>query len=458
MCTPYPHCRRRLAIAIATLIAAISVNAACGGSSTGLRTPSDTPKPSQTPGPTATPGVIDRSKLPVRLTIPGIPDTPVSPAATPSASPWRGSYLHVIDLTDGTARVLDAAPLPNDPATTLLSHDVPGDAQLSPDRQQLAYLSRRGVVFIDIATGSTHVQAYPVDDRSYAPGGRCGWGDFLAWAPDSRRVAVDSGDQMLILDLGTGAPRQVLTSTRLCDLAWSPDGNWIVFADGSRLGRVRPDGSDRLTDSTVLGPYGFTWSPDSSQFFFAAETSIFTQDSFVSGIDLRARALPVRDTSSLAKTPEPYGPRFYPFIDALSSTGTRAASVRADRDDDLNRYSFIGTRDLYASDPKILATEESFACHGDAGCNGGTEASVPLRWSPDDSYLAYSATTSQPPRSTFGGIHLVEVVSKKVTDAVEGPDSFTPNGGATVEVCFPVFTVGWISTTSLVTLVRCGQE
>jgi hypothetical protein len=64
--------------------------------------------------------------------------------------------------------------------------------------------------------------------RLASPGG--GLGDDAAWAalsPDGRRVALLSGGELTVTELG-GPTRRVFAGAGLRQLAWSPDGQWLV--------------------------------------------------------------------------------------------------------------------------------------------------------------------------------------------------------------------------------------
>jgi dipeptidyl aminopeptidase/acylaminoacyl peptidase len=95
---------------------------------------------------------------------------------------------------------------------------------------------------------------------------------FPTPAPDGRRlayVAMDaSGAAIVHLDLASGERRELYRSSENVpfDLAWSPDGKYLVFLAGSPLGvQIVPgDGSKPARTVTTGQPAYFAWSPDGS--------------------------------------------------------------------------------------------------------------------------------------------------------------------------------------------------
>jgi WD40 repeat protein len=60
---------------------------------------------------------------------------------------------------------------------------------------------------------------------------------YLAWSPESQRLAVGDATRLLILDATTGAPLATYAYV-VSALAWSPDGRSIAIGDGYE-GQVR---------------------------------------------------------------------------------------------------------------------------------------------------------------------------------------------------------------------------
>lgn len=93
-----------------------------------------------------------------------------------------------------------------------------------------------------------------------------GWGLQASPSPDGTRFAYSDGVRLLVKTLATGHV-DTLSTTGFSSVSrprWSPDGNWIAFADYApdAIGLIHPDGSGLRN----LGGYadgGLTWSPDS---------------------------------------------------------------------------------------------------------------------------------------------------------------------------------------------------
>jgi ABC-type branched-subunit amino acid transport system substrate-binding protein len=108
---------------------------------------------------------------------------------------------------------------------------------------------------------------------------------WLAWSPDGQQIVFDAGsvpetgrfDHKLYLINADGSGLKQLTSGDTNDIfpAWSPDGNLIAFHRNCSLWVVRPDGSqprellggtDKFCASTI------EWSPDSQRIAFLNKT------------------------------------------------------------------------------------------------------------------------------------------------------------------------------------------
>jgi TolB protein len=94
---------------------------------------------------------------------------------------------------------------------------------------------------------------------------------FPAPAPDQRHLAYvtedDSGAAIVVLDVVSGERKEVYRSSASLpiDLAWSPDGKYIVFLAGEQLTAqiVPADGTLPARMIADGAPSYFAWSPDS---------------------------------------------------------------------------------------------------------------------------------------------------------------------------------------------------
>jgi TolB protein len=97
---------------------------------------------------------------------------------------------------------------------------------------------------------------------------------FPAPSPDGRRLAYvtndDNGQAITHLDLASGERRELYRSSQNMpfDLAWSPDGKYLVFlvasAQSLATHLVPTDGSRPAQSIATGNPTYFVWSPDSA--------------------------------------------------------------------------------------------------------------------------------------------------------------------------------------------------
>jgi DNA-binding SARP family transcriptional activator len=101
----------------------------------------------------------------------------------------------------------------------------------------------------------------------------------LAWSPDGQQIVFSASSpghpcRLHIINADGSGLRQ-LTGGEMPDIgpAWSPDGQWIIFTYGDALWLVRPDGSE---PHALLAVRDFhlsraVWSPDSQRIAFLHE-------------------------------------------------------------------------------------------------------------------------------------------------------------------------------------------
>jgi TolB protein len=142
----------------------------------------------------------------------------------------------------------------------------------------------------------------------------------LAWAPDSRHLAIALGGAIWIADARTGHRRRLVRDAE--SPAWSPDGAAIAFdrphttcplwRQGTLM-TVRPDGSHLRRVAAGIDP---DWSPDSRSLVYARDFSVYTRRLGSTGSRLLAAAAGF-PAGSLARAcphaPRPTGvrPRFF---------------------------------------------------------------------------------------------------------------------------------------------------
>jgi len=171
-----------------------------------------------------------------------------------------------------------------------------GDAQPhllpSPDHHLLAFLLGRKLMIVQ-ADGMSPVQMVkiiPLPDAPPAQGVpqiEAAYQYDLAWSPDSQRLAAADlqAGLLYVVDLASSAVTQWASGLAMSAVAWTPDGQWVVFAGQDGLYQSRGDGqspallaSGQLTGSPV-------WSPDGGRLlFWRADAGYVTVNLFTLGL------------------------------------------------------------------------------------------------------------------------------------------------------------------------------
>jgi len=142
--------------------------------------------------------------------------------------------LHVLDLTNGgdsdTGVVIDTDP----------ANDLP--YQVSPDGRFVAVLRGTGLSVVDLTSGAARELTASVDARRWAP---------FAWSADGRLLAYadvgpDGRGRVAVFDAQAGASTVLLESDGrgfYAGLSWTPAGGWLLYAFHPRGNRTEEEAS-----------------------------------------------------------------------------------------------------------------------------------------------------------------------------------------------------------------------
>ena len=144
-------------------------------------------------------------------------------------------------------------------------------AVFSPDASHFARANNGQLVHVhETATGRV---LHTIEGRHAA-------GTGIAWSPDGKQIATSAGNEVVIHDLGSGAPRQRLAVgvDPVVTLAWSPDARWLAVATENERTREGPvfliDLRDPAAEPVRLpgdDDVLFLFAPDSSDLKVACE-------------------------------------------------------------------------------------------------------------------------------------------------------------------------------------------
>jgi dipeptidyl aminopeptidase/acylaminoacyl peptidase len=195
--------------------------------------------------------------------------------------------------------------------------------------------------------------------------------DF-AWSPDGMDLAYATNGRVQVVDVATGASREIMSRAGHCSLAWSPEGASMAVAHDGMLELIDPEGGNRSTlvklPGIIVQP---TWSPDGERIAFQVvsdERSLYVID---------------RDGSNLSDLLGPAPQDSIGFFDpAWSPDGTRIAYIASTHAGSTQAGPWrlrVEVVDADGSNPTELV--EAGTCY----CLGFTPG---LTWSPDGASMA----------------------------------------------------------------------
>jgi Tol biopolymer transport system component len=195
--------------------------------------------------------------------------------------------------------------------------------------------------------------------------------DF-AWSPDGMDLAYATHGHVQVVDVATGASREIISRTGHCSLAWSPDGARISVAHDGVLELIDPEGGNRSTLVELPGIIAQpTWSPDGERIAF----EVVSDERSLYAID--------RDGSNLTELlgPAPHDSMGF-FDPAWSPDGSRIAYIASTQAGSTQAGPWrlrVEVVDADGSNPTELV--EAGTCY----CLGFTPG---LTWSPDGASMA----------------------------------------------------------------------
>jgi WD40 repeat protein len=194
----------------------------------------------------------------------------------------------------------------------------------------------------------------------------------VAWSPDGMDLAYATHGHVQVVDVATGASREIMSGAAHCSLAWSPDGSRISVAHDGMLELIDPEGGNRSTLVELPGIIAQpTWSPDGKRIAFQVvsdERSLYVID---------------RDGSNLTELlgPAPHDSMGF-FDPAWSPDGSRIAYIASTQAGSTQAGPWrlrVEVVDADGSNPTELV--EAGTCY----CLGFTPG---LTWSPDGASMA----------------------------------------------------------------------
>ncbi len=198
-----------------------------------------------------------------------------------SQPPPTGSRLVFAADTGDGLEIFVSGPNAEDPVQLTNTAGTNEHPCWSPDGQHIALVSTRpppgGLI-----PGGTSIWIINADGSEPRQLASLPQATHLHWSPDGQKIAasgvVQGKRQIVLIDVQTGEVTPLTnTSGSATAPRWSPDGEWIAYADQDEttswdIYKIRPDGTlkQRLTDSPGVDTDP-CWSPDGQQIAFCSE-------------------------------------------------------------------------------------------------------------------------------------------------------------------------------------------
>lgn len=157
-----------------------------------------------------------------------------------------------------------------------------GNAQWSPDRTRIAFLSDSD------GDGARELHVVPSTGGAIAKlSGTLGDTTYFQWSPDGTRLTLYAAGHNYVVLAAGGAPTDISGTITpgafLSPCSWSPSGSRLLFLvdepgwNNEHLYSVLPDGSGKAhlcSDVSWMSILGFTWSPDGTKVAYRADQDL----------------------------------------------------------------------------------------------------------------------------------------------------------------------------------------
>jgi Tol biopolymer transport system component len=231
--------------------------------------------------------------------------------------------------------------------------------------------------------------------------------DF-AWSPDGMDLAYATHGHVQVVDVATGASREIMSGAAHCSLAWSPDGSRIAVAHDGMIELIDPEGGNRSTlvelPGIIVQP---TWSPNGERIAFQGVPGYGSDERSLNVID--------RDGSNLTELLGPAHDSIGFFDPAWSPDGSRIAYIASTKRTGAGLMRLrLEVVDADGSNPTELV--EAGTCY----CLGFTPG---LTWSPDGASMALTTGSmdgSLPGHAGMYGLYVMNADGTGLRFVAEG--------------------------------------